>query len=79
MMVKNRKNAFKMMANSCAPAFDEQVEIAERLYGRNITFSWGNKEVDRLLSGADIYSDEIVSRVRDLLAERRRKYAYLFS
>jgi hypothetical protein len=72
-------NLDEVRAKTICTSFDEQVDIAETLYGRNITFSWGNKEVDRLLSGAGIYSPDIISRVRDLLSERRRKYAYLFS
>ena len=71
-------NLDEVRAKTICTSFDEQVEIAESLYGRNITFSWGNKEIDRLLSGTGIYSTEIISRVRDLLSERRRKYSYLF-
>lgn len=58
--------------------FDEQVDIAEKLYGRTITFSFDYNDVHSLLEKADIYSPEIRDRVERVIMERRRKYRYLF-
>ncbi len=57
---------------------DEQMEIAESMYGQHIHFDWNEKDVTDCLEGASIYSKEIRDRVKDLLLEQKRKYAYLF-
>ena len=60
--------------------FDEQLDAAEKLYGSNMHFSFGKKEVDRVLESCVCkYSDEIIGRVRDLLYFQMRKYQYMFN
>ncbi len=64
--------------------FPEQLEISEKLYGNNITFSFSRQKVDDLLGfsqeNADvmIYPAEIRERVRKIIYEQIRKYQYLF-
>ena len=59
-------------------SFDEQLEIAEKLYGQQIRFSFGYNEVKKITDQAVIYPPEIRQRVLDIVMEQRRRYAYLF-
>ena len=59
-------------------SFDIQLDISEELFGRNLKFSFTKKDVTLLLNNADIYSDEIRSRVEKIIFEQMRKYKYLF-
>ena len=59
-------------------SFEEQLDIAESLYGKNISFNWKRGDVDEILSHAGIYEKTATDRVRDLLIEQRREHSYLF-
>ncbi len=59
--------------------FDEQIDIAESLYGQNLHFSFSYEDIKRVLDQAELYSPEIRSRVMDILLQRKRKYQYLFT
>lgn len=58
--------------------FDEQLDLAEQLYGEPIRFFYTEKEIDRLLAGEPYYPQEAKQRVKTILMNRRRKYQYLF-
>ncbi|MCR5208640.1 MAG: hypothetical protein K6C99_00335 [Lachnospiraceae bacterium] len=60
--------------------FFEQLEIAEDLYGYSIRFDFSKKDVDVLLYAVpdDMYSQEIIERVRTICYERIRQMEYLF-
>ena len=59
-------------------SFDEQLELSETLYGNNLYFNFTDKDIDNILFKADIYSDDIKKRVKDIIIEQKRKYSYLF-
>jgi hypothetical protein len=59
--------------------FDEQLDVAERLFGQQIRFSFGGKEIEEALRREPYYPEEIKSRVETILRQQRRKYAYLFT
>ncbi len=61
-------------------SFIEQLEVAERLYGQNIRFSFTKRDVDEILDGVPqgSYSPEIIERVRTICYERIRQMRYLF-
>lgn len=59
-------------------SFDEQLDIAEALYGEQIHFQFGYNEVKAILDEAEIYSPEIRRRILDLVMSQRNKYQYLF-
>lgn len=59
-------------------SFDEQLDIAESLYGRHIRFHFGYNEVKAVLDRAEIYSPAVRRRVLDLIMSQRSKYSYLF-
>ena len=58
-------------------SFDEQLEIAEKLYGQHISFSFTKQDVAGLIAKAP-YSDVIKNRVETVILNRMRKYKYLF-
>ncbi|MBO4688638.1 MAG: hypothetical protein J5636_09020 [Clostridiales bacterium] len=60
-------------------SFEEQLEIAEKLYGENLHFSFGYNEVETIVEKAGIYPKEIRRRVIDVVMEMKRRYSYLFT
>lgn len=60
-------------------SFIEQAEIAEKLYGRNLIFTFSKKDVDDILDRAIGYDKEIIERIRTVIYEQMRKYKYLFN
>ena len=68
----------KVKAKTFSESFDEQLDIAERLYGENIHFKFGYNEVKSIVNEADIYSEEERRRVIDIVMSMRRRYDYLF-
>ncbi len=59
--------------------FTEQLDIAERKYGRNIRFDFGYSEVSEIVMKADRYDEAIRKRVIDIIMQMSRKYKYLFA
>ncbi len=59
------------------PNFDEQLDIAEKLYGQRIKFFFTHKDLDEILDAVE-YNDAIKERVKGLVHNRMRKYSYLF-
>lgn len=58
--------------------FDEQLDAAEELYGCNVRFHFGKKEVEGILAECgEYYPNAVVERVRDILYGQMRKYQYM--
>lgn len=58
--------------------FDEQLEVAEQLYGVQMYLQFTRKDVSRLLDEEPYYPKEVKDRVADIILQRMRKYSYLF-
>lgn len=58
--------------------FDEQLDIAESLYGEQIHFHFAREHVTGILCQAVQYAPEVRQRVCDIIMSRRKKYGYLF-
>lgn len=58
------------------PIFDEQLEIAEKLYGQQITFHFTRQDVMNILENTD-YEDKIKERIETIVLDRMRRYQYL--
>ena len=69
----------KVQSKTFCQDFDEQLEIAEKQYGRTVRFFFTRKDVEEILLHSCGYGKEITDRVRDILFEQMRKYGYLFS
>ena len=59
--------------------FEEQLEISEKLYGNNISFTYSEKDIDMAMKGLPDYSTQEKERVKEIILQTRRKYGYLFS
>ena len=68
----------KTKAKTFNSDFDEQLDVAESLYGDTIRFSITKKEVDSILEKEEYYPLEIKNRVHDIIFHQMDKYAYLF-
>lgn len=66
-------------AKTICADFDEQLELSEKLYGKNLRFTFTRQHVTELLDHADIYSECVRMRVQQIIYEQMRKYAYLFN
>lgn len=65
-------------AKTAATDFDEQLETAETIFGSHLRFRFTHNDVEKILGGADGYTDAEKQRVRAVIFEQMRKYAYLF-
>ena len=67
-------------AKTFCDSFDDQLEVAERLYGTNIRFSFTKKDVTEILDRVpdSNYSKEIKERVKTICFEKMREMKYLF-
>ena len=65
-------------AKTLCSSFEEQLDVAEEIYGHTITFDWNENDIEELLESIPFYSHEIKERVKVILLEQRRKYGYLF-
>lgn len=68
----------EVRAKTISADFDEQLDLSEKLYGNHLKFHFHAKDVNNLLDGISIYSQEEKDRVRDILLSQMKKYAYLF-
>ncbi len=67
----------KVKAKTFCQDFEEQMEIAEQLYGQQIKFDFGEKDVSRILENEKYYPRGIKDRVTDIILGQMRKYQYL--
>jgi len=65
-------------AKTICDSFQEQVEIAEEMTGQVIRFDFSLRDVEELTDKAGVYGDAEKTRVKTIIAEQRRRYAYLF-
>lgn len=57
--------------------FDEQLECAEKLYGRHMQLYFTKDDVNKLIDAVE-YDDNIKVRVKNIIFDRMRTYQYLF-
>lgn len=58
--------------------FDEQVDLAEELYGQHLKFAFTRRDVEEILDRAVQYPESVRHRVLEIILQRRSKYRYLF-
>ena len=68
----------EVKAKTISTDFDEQLDISEKLYGRNLRFHFTKKQVVELLGNAVEYEEEIRDRVASILYLQMDKYRYLW-
>lgn len=68
----------EVKAKTISSDFDEQLDLSELLYGKNLTFYFSEQDVRELLNDADLYSHEERIRVEQIICTQMQKYRYLF-
>ncbi len=68
----------EVRAKTISMDFEEQLIASEKLFGAHLTFSFTKQDIRMLLQEAVIYSEEVRSRVEQILYQQMRKYEYLF-
>ena len=68
----------KPEAKTFCRSFEDQLDIAEELFGEQIHFSFEEKEIRSILDRDKIYPEEVKGRVLEILRQQRRKYQYMF-
>lgn len=69
---------YEVEAKTFSGNFEEQLDAAEQLYGRNLHLNFGWKDVERLLTKEPYYSEKIKERTYQILRWQIHKYQYLF-
>lgn len=76
-------DVYRLFGNARAKTFsrdfDEQLDIAEKLYGQQLSFDFTYGDVKKLLDEEPYYPEEVKKRVEDIIMHQRRKYEYLFN
>ena len=76
------KDTYKLIdtvqSKTVAWNFSEQLEECEQIYDNSIHFNWNRRNVLDLLENVNDYSEEIKTRVYEILMEQRRRNIYLF-
>ena len=65
-------------AKTFCQSFDEQLDVAEALYGHSLKFDFRVEDIEQILEDELYYPMEVKMRVLEILKEQRRKYQYLF-
>ena len=66
-------------AKTICESFDEQLDIAEKLYGRQLVFTFSAEDIRNVLNGIGLYDDAVKQRVELILLQQRRKYGNHFA
>ena len=68
----------EVKSKSVSQDFDEQLDVAENLYGQNLQFLFTKKNVSDIVNNADMYPLEERKRVELIICSQMNKYKYLF-
>ena len=68
----------EVKSKSISQDFDEQLDMAENLYGQEMHFLFTKKNVSDIVNSADIYPQEVRQRVELIIYNQMNKYQYLF-
>lgn len=70
----------KIEAKPFSRDFDEQMDAAEELYGKQVHFRFDEQDIREAVAALDgIYDARFLQRAEQVLNQQRRKYGYLFS
>lgn len=68
----------KVRAKTFCSSLDEQLDVAEKLYGDTVRFDFARSDVIRILENEPFYKEEQKERILEILTQQIRKYQYLF-
>ena len=66
----------EVKSKSVSQNFDEQLDVAENLYGQNLQFLFTKKNVSDIVNNADMYPPEERKRVELIIYSQMNKYQY---
>ena len=66
-------------AKTICDSFEEQLDIAEKLYGRQLSFTFTAEDIRDVLNAITLYDDAVKERVELILLEQRRRYRNHFT
>lgn len=73
------ENMQRVNAKPFDRSFDEQLNVAEELYGTQLKFCFTRNDVYNIISDLkNVYDEKIVERAEQILLQQMRKYQYLF-
>lgn len=71
--------AWSEKAKPFSTSFDEQLDAAEELFGKQIVFGFDKNDVTAaLFDMEELYDKAISDRVEAIIFEQMRKYSYFF-
>ena len=65
-------------AKTLSADFMDQLDVAERLYGQKLYFTYDEGIINELLRKEHYYPEDIKMRIKEILLQQRRTYSYLF-
>lgn len=65
-------------AKTFSKSFDEQLDVAESLYGQHVKFDFTIKDIEGILERESYYPQNVKERIVEILRYQMRKYGYLF-
>ena len=65
-------------AKTISTDFDEQLDTAEKLFGRQLTFTFSANDAEKIVYSEAYYSEHIKRRAADIIHEQIRRYPYMF-
>lgn len=65
-------------AKTLSSDFREQLDVAEKLYGQKLYFTYDEGIINELLQKEHYYPEDIKIRIKEILLQQRRTYSYLF-
>ena len=68
----------EVKSKSVSQNFDEQLDVAENLYGQNLQFLFTKKNVSDIVNNAHMYPQEEKKRMELIIYSQMNKYKYLF-
>ena len=59
--------------------FDVQLDAVQDLYGNHLKLHFTNQDIEQIFDEiGEYYSDEIITRAKELLYHQKNKYQYMF-
>lgn len=68
----------EVKAKTICTSFDEQLEVIESVYGKQVRFTFNRNKIQDILDSIHEYDVDTKERVKEILFEQFRKYQYFF-
>lgn len=73
------EDIYRLINRIHAKPFDRDFDASQELYGNHLELFFTNQDIEQAFDEvSEFYSDEIITRVKELLYHQKHKYQYLF-